>query len=157
MVDEDDEDSSAPPPARAQKGKGKGKAKKTKKPSRARRSFAHSDVEMGDEVDTGSEDDYVEDDDDEDISDFIVQSDEDEEKDVRRALKKRLGKKRMNTVFDSDDELETIEEKDVIFGVRKKARLSEEAIKLLPRFLPSTKMKVWFSNLMARIVLNHIV
>lgn len=129
------------PPSRAQKGKAK-KAKKGKKPSRARRPF-ESDDEMGDEAVTGSDDDYAEADEDDDISDFIVHSDEDEEeKDARRVLKKRLGKKRMNVVLDSDDELGTLEEKEVIFGARKRARLSEEAIKLMPRFLPSTKMKV---------------
>lgn len=132
-----DEDYDAPP-SRAQKGK----ARKGKKPSRAGRPL-DSDDEMGDEPVTGSDDDYVEADEDDDISDFIVHSDEDEEeKDARRLLKKRLGKKRMNVVLDSDDELGTPEEKEVIFGARKKARLSEVAIKLMPRFLPSTKMKV---------------
>ncbi|KAF8804469.1 hypothetical protein BYT27DRAFT_7243611 [Phlegmacium glaucopus] len=143
-VDEDDEDI---PVTRARKGKGK--AKKGKNPSWARRSFIVSDDEMGDEAATGSEDDYSEDDDDDDdISDFIVHSDEDEEeKDARRALKKRMGKKRMNVILDSDDELEAPEVKEVVFGVRKKVRLSEEAIKLLPRFLPSTKMKYMMDQL----------
>lgn len=140
VVEEDNEDA---PPTRAQKGKDK--AKKTRKTFRARRPSIESDDEMDG---TESDDDYAEDDDDDDDSDFIVHSDEDEEeKDTRRALKKRLGKKRMHIVVDSDDEIETPEEKEVIFGVRKKVRLSEEAIKLLPRFLPSTKMKVWSLNL----------
>jgi len=77
------------------------------------------------------------------MSDFIVESDEDEEeKDARRALKKRLGKKRANVIFDSDDEPDTPEEKEVLFGVRKRKDISPEALKLMPRFLPSSKMKV---------------
>jgi hypothetical protein len=136
IVDED------APPTRAQKGKGK-----AKKPSRAHRLFSDSDDEMGDDTVTGPEDDYVQDDDDDDISDFIVHSDEDEEeKDVRRALKMRLRKKRNNIILDSDDEPEMPEERGLIFGIRKKVPLSEEAIKLLPRFLPSTKMKVGFCD-----------
>ncbi|KAG5644360.1 hypothetical protein DXG03_008657 [Asterophora parasitica] len=43
-------------------------------------------------------------------------------------------------IIDSDDEIETPEEKEVLFG--KKTRMSAEAIKLMPKFLPSTKMKL---------------
>lgn len=79
---------------------------------------------------------------DEDMDDFIVQSDEDEEeKDARRMVRKRLGKRRA-IVVDSDDEIEdSPEDKEVLFGA-KKATASGEPIKLMPRFLPSAKMKV---------------
>lgn len=71
---------------------------------------------------------------DDDLSDFIVQTDEDEdEKDATKVLQKRFGKKR--------DEIDTPEEKEVLFGVRDKD-VSNEAIKQL-RFFPSSKMKVW--------------
>ena len=84
----------------------------------------------------------VESDEDEDMSDFIVESDEDEdEKDARRAVKLRLRKKRVNIILDSDDD--TPEEKAVLFGIRKE-ELSPETVQLLPRFLPSSKMKVRF-------------
>jgi len=82
-------------------------------------------------------------DDDDEMSDFIVQSDEDEEeKDVRRSLKNRLGKRRA-IVIESEDEIEvTPQEREVIFGAKKRQGLvSGEQIKLMPRFLPSTKMK----------------
>ena len=107
--------------------KGKGKAStRSKNPASRRRTIAESDDEG-----------------DEDMSDFIVESDEDEEeKDARRVLKKRLGKKRANVIFDSDDEPDTPEEKEVLFGVRKRKDISPEAFKLMPRFLPSSKMKV---------------
>jgi len=122
--------------------KGKGKAKATpRRPARARRYVTESD-DKGDDVGKSDSDDEAVDEDD-DMSDFIVESDEDEEeKDARRALKKRLGKKRTTVILDSDDEIETPEEKEVIFGLQKKVPISEEAIKLMPRFLPSTKMKV---------------
>ncbi|KAF8156638.1 P-loop containing nucleoside triphosphate hydrolase protein [Crassisporium funariophilum] len=68
-------------------------------------------------------------------------TDGDEEgKDARSILKARSSKKRANVILVSDDELETPKEKEVIFGARKKVRLSEAAIKLMPRFLTSTKM-----------------
>lgn len=86
------------------------------------------------------------DDDDGDMSDFIVDSDEDEEeKDTRRAMKKRLGKKRVHVILDSDDEIDTPEEKEVLLGVPDKG-VSEEVMKQL-RFLPSSKMKVWYLNI----------
>lgn len=139
----DDEDEA---PVYDRKGKGKGKAvpKATKPRRNARRAFVESDDE-GDDVNySGSE----EDNNDDDMSDFIVGSDEDEEeKDARRALKKRFGKKRAHVILDSDDERDTPEEKEVIFGVRKKVAISKAAIKLMPRFLPSTKMKVCYPTL----------
>ncbi|KAF7349219.1 putative ATP-dependent helicase C23E6.02 [Mycena sanguinolenta] len=75
-----------------------------------------------------------------DLSDFIVESNEDEEeKDARRKMK-RLGKWRRITIVDSDDEMEEApEETEVLFGRR--PRLSKAEVKLMPRFLPSTKMK----------------
>ncbi|KAJ8073759.1 hypothetical protein PM082_012037 [Marasmius tenuissimus] len=70
-----------------------------------------------------SEDDDQEEDagSDDSMDDFIVQSDEDEEKDARREQKKSLGRRRAQIVLDSDDEIEdTPEEKEVIFGTKKK-------------------------------------
>ena len=132
----DDEDEA---PIYDRKGKGKAAAKPTKSFRKARRAFVESDDE-GDDVNVSGSD---EENNDEDMSDFIVGSDEDEEeKDARRALKKRLGKKRVHIILDSDDEPDTLEEKEVIFGVQKKVPISKEAIKLMPRFLPSSKMKV---------------
>ncbi|KAJ6590532.1 P-loop containing nucleoside triphosphate hydrolase protein, partial [Mycena vulgaris] len=79
-----------------------------------------------------------------DLSDFIVENDEDEDKkDARRNLKKRIGQRRA-IIVDSDDDDEvanddTPGEKKVLFGA--KPKLSKEAIKLMPSFLPSKKMK----------------
>jgi hypothetical protein len=130
----DDEDEA---PIYDSKGKGKAVPKSTKSRLKARSAFAESDDE-GDDVNFSGSDS-----DDDDMSDFIVESDEDEEeKDARRFLKERHRKKRIQVILDSDDEPDTLEEKEVIFGVRKKVRISKEAIKLLPRFLPSSKMKV---------------
>ncbi len=92
---------------------------------------------------------WVEDDEngDDDMSDFIVQSDEDEEaKDARRSMKKHLGKRRVNVVFDSDDEVDTPEEKEVLFGMPEKEGISAEILKRMPRFLPSSKMKAGVLN-----------
>ncbi|OCH87359.1 hypothetical protein OBBRIDRAFT_796288 [Obba rivulosa] len=79
-------------------------------------------------------------DDDDNLSDFIVESDEDEEeKNARRALKKRLGKKRAKVLLDSDEEMEYA---DIICGAKPdQADIPLEHIKLMPKFLPSTKMK----------------
>lgn len=84
---------------------------------------------------------------DDDMTDFIVESDEDEEeKDVRRALKRRLGKRKSFIVLDSDEEMaDTPEEKEVIFGA-KKVPVSEKEIATMSRFLPSTKMKVYLTS-----------
>ena len=128
------------------KGKGKAVSKLTKSHVRARSAFVESDDEGYDVNISGSDSD-----DDNDMSDFIVESDEDEEeKDARRFLKKRNGKKRNNVILDSDDEPETLEEKEVIFGVRKKVAISKEAMKLMPRFLLSSKMKVCLFFLVTR-------
>ena len=118
------------------KSKGRVVSKPTKSRHKARSAFDESD-------DEGYDVNISDSDDDDDMSDFIVESDEDEEeKDARRFLKKRHGKKRNNVILDSDDEPETLEEKEIIFGVRKKVAISKEAMKLMPRFLPSSKMKV---------------
>jgi hypothetical protein len=77
---------------------------------------------------------------DSEMEDFIVQSDEDEvDKDARRTEKKRLGKKM--AIVESDDTTET-EEDGVIFGKKPRISVAEEQVAMLPRFLPSTKMKV---------------
>ncbi|KAK7046715.1 putative ATP-dependent helicase C23E6.02 [Favolaschia claudopus] len=125
----------------ASKEKVKAKAKRPARKQAARKFVVvDSDDEDDQEEEENSEDDYE----DSDMSDFIVQSDEDEEeKDARRTLRKRLGKRKaIETIFDSDDEIEEAEEEPkerVVFG--RKPRLSKEEIKLIPRFLPSTKMK----------------
>ncbi|KAJ7149019.1 P-loop containing nucleoside triphosphate hydrolase protein [Mycena crocata] len=127
------------------KGKGKAKAKSTKRVRKPARKLVldSSDVDV-DEI--ASEDDAK----DSDLSDFIVESDEDEdEKDARRLLKKRLGKRRtITTIVDSDDEdeIEDPEVAEVIFGAKKK-KMTKEEIKTMPRFLPSTKMKAMMENL----------
>jgi hypothetical protein len=91
---------------------------------------------------------YVEDDEEDDMSDFIVDSDEDEEeKDARKVMKeRRLGKRRANVILDSDDEMDTPEDKEVLMGRKTKEQLSREAVENMSRFLPSTKMKVRISS-----------
>jgi hypothetical protein len=114
------------------KGKAKARAKRG-----ARRMPDSDEVIVIDSDEEESEDD----DDDDDMSDFIVESDEDEEeKDIRRALKRNRANRRP-IVLDSDDE-DTPEDSEAIFGERPKTQISQEQIKLMPRFLPSTKMKV---------------
>jgi hypothetical protein len=109
-------------------GREKGKGKARKKPVRG----YHSDSEE---------------DDGDDLSDFIVESDEDEEeKDYRKAMKKRIRKR--IAVVDSDDD---VDGESIIRG-KKTANTTPEEIKLLPKFLPSTKMKV--SPLLARLTLT---
>jgi hypothetical protein len=103
--------------------KGKGKAKK-----RARRI-----VDSEDDSEGGL---------DSEMEDFIVHSDEDEaEKDARRA-EKRLGKKRVIAKIESDDEMESGDDREVIYGKKARVSILKEQVELLPRFLPSTKMKV---------------
>ncbi|KAJ7148304.1 SNF2 family N-terminal domain-containing protein [Mycena filopes] len=72
------------------------------------------------------------------------ESDEEgEDKDACLVVKKRLGKRRaVNTIADSDDEnvAGTAQEKEVLFSAPKK-KLTKEEVKLISRFLPSTKMK----------------
>lgn len=117
--------------------KAKGKAKQKKSKRGARRVVLDSDE---DDIVSEAESD---DEDEDDMSDFIVQSDEDEEdKDAHRNLKKRLGKRKAIMVLDSDEEIEdTPEESDVLFGAQK-VPASDVPVKLMPRFLPSTKMRV---------------
>ncbi|KAJ7275100.1 SNF2 superfamily protein [Mycena rebaudengoi] len=144
---EADEDSdiemldAAPAKSKA-KAKGKGKAKaKSKAPAKKR--SARVDAVRDSETES-------EDDEDDDMSDFIVEDDEDEEeKDERRKFKKALNKRKAFTILDSDEESaddDTPEEIEVLHGVRKE-KLTKEAIKLMPRFLPSTKMKAMMASL----------
>jgi hypothetical protein len=114
--------------------KGKGKAvSRPKRSTRARRArVVDSDDDASEEEQSEGEDD------DDDMSDFIVQSDEDEEeKDYRRSLKKRLVKRRGSSPADEEDV-----DDDVICGKRKTVAYDPQTMKLLPKFLPSTKMKV---------------
>lgn len=85
---------------------------------------------------------------DSEMEDFIVHSDEDEEeKDARRAQRKRKGKKRAVMTIDSDYESDSGREDDnVIYGKKARVSLPKEQVKMLPRFLPSTKMKVRHSS-----------
>ncbi|KAJ3805241.1 SNF2 family N-terminal domain-containing protein [Lentinula lateritia] len=119
--------------------KGKGRAKVTS--SRSSRKVKRSLVSY-DGIDEEDEDEY----DDDDMSDFIVESDDEEEEDVRKALTKCIGKRQARVILDSDEE-ESDEEKEVIFGKNNVKKLSPEAIKLLPRFLPSTKMKYMMEHI----------
>lgn len=114
------------------KGKGKGKAipkSKRKKPY----------VDSEDDEEHSSEDDG--------LSDFIADEDEDseDEKAARKRLSKRLGKKRA-IVLDSDEEAEESDDGEVLFGRPSPimADIPKEQIRMMPRFLPSTKMKVSF-------------
>ena len=126
------------------KDKGKGKAKARIQPGRStRRRVSYID----------SEDDEEHSELDDELSDFIVDDDEDEdEHEARRALQKKLAGKgkapakkpvrRKGIVLDSEDEFEP-EEEEVVFGKPKKEKvvLDPEQIKLMPKFLPSAKMK----------------
>lgn len=85
---------------------------------------------------------------DDNLDDFIVPDDVDDDDEYaprsrKKKVKKPMVNKRKNViVLDSDEEEEqTPEEKELIFG-RKRKSLSEKEIKMLPRFFPSTKMKV---------------
>ncbi|KJA26761.1 hypothetical protein HYPSUDRAFT_35906 [Hypholoma sublateritium FD-334 SS-4] len=133
-------------PGITSKGKGRGKSKvmkKSKKVSRVSRR------ESDDEGDDGSDNDLEYDDDDgSDLSDFIVESDEDEEeKDARRAMKQRQTKKHKNVILDSDDEPDTPEEQEVIFGLKKKVPMTTDVVPIMSRFLPSSKMKFMMDQL----------
>lgn len=95
-----------------------------------------------------SDEDLSDDDeDDDDLSDFIVHSDEDEEDTyVPRAPKKLLckGKRAARRIIvDSDDEYD----EDIIHGAQPVTEATPEEVALMPRFLPSTKMKVSFSGI----------
>ncbi|KAI5120898.1 hypothetical protein M0805_002998 [Coniferiporia weirii] len=82
---------------------------------------------------------------DDDLSDFIVQSDEDEEgKDARRTLRKRLGKRRASSPVDYDDSGND----SVIIGICKQPASEVGDIKVLSRMLPSTKMMHMMESLL---------
>lgn len=86
-------------------------------------------------------------DDDDDMSDFIVEDDEDEEqKDVRRDIKKRLRKRRA-MVVESDGELDADEREVVIGRSPRKVPGSMGQVKMMSRFLPSTKMNHMMEHL----------
>jgi hypothetical protein len=88
-----------------------------------------------------SDEDY-EDADDSDLSDFILESDEDEdEKDARRELKKKLSKSK-RVVLDSDEDVQMEDEDELI----PPTVVAKKKGKTVHHFLPSTKMKVcrWF-------------
>ena len=90
---------------------GKGKANRAKKVQKSK-SKSRRRLDDGDnDIDF----DFQSDEDD-DMSDFIIESDEDEE-------------------------MDTPDEREVIFG-HNKMRVSEEAIRLMPKLLPSTMLKV---------------
>jgi hypothetical protein len=130
-VDDSDEDMPSVADIFKVSSKGKGKAKKAKKRPARRARILDSDDVIPEE----------DEEDDDDMSDFIVQSDEDEEeKNERLKIKKRMGKRRA-IVLDSDDEVDQ-EESDIIHGAKKYVPEQPEQIRLMPRFLPSTKMKV---------------
>lgn len=108
-------------------GKGKGKAR----PKRLRRGrIVDSEDDSEGEADS-------------DMDDFIVHSDEDEEdKNIQQAQKKRLGKRRAFAMVESDSEIDE-EDEDIIHGRRMRSDPKEdEDVQMLPSFLPSTKMKV---------------
>ncbi|KAF8828141.1 hypothetical protein HHX47_DHR4000954 [Lentinula edodes] len=125
------------------KGKGRAKVTSSRSGRKVKRSLVFHDFIDVDASETDGENEY----DDDDMSDFIVESDDDEEeREVRKALKKCLGKRKARVILDSDEE-ESDEEKEVIFGKSNVKKLSPEAIKLLPRFLPSTKMKYMMEHI----------
>lgn len=91
--------------------------------------------------DEGDEDEEEDDDDeDDDLSDFIVEDGESEaDKDERRRARnnaRRKGKARAIVLSDDEDD-------DIICGAKPDyvAALPPEQVKMLPKFLPSTKMK----------------
>ncbi|KAG2133197.1 P-loop containing nucleoside triphosphate hydrolase protein [Suillus bovinus] len=92
-------------------------------------------------------DDESEDDDDDDMSDFIVEDGEDEEeKDARRNIKKRLRTRRA-IVVESDDELDA-DERDVVIGRNpRQVPASTGEVRMMSRFLPSTKMNHMIEHL----------
>ena len=118
------------------KGKGKANAKKVQKSKFKSRLRRH---QVDDDDDDDDIDSDYESDEDDDMSD-----EDEEEKDARLALKRRLGKRK--AILDSD-EIDTPEEQKVIFGHKKTIPVSEEAIRLMPKLLASTKMKVCLAAL----------
>ena len=115
------------------KGKGKALAKK-----RLRHRVVDSEDDTEGELDS-------------DLDDFIVQSDEDEsEKDIRLTERRRLGRKRSirQVLSDTEDD----EDNEVVYGKTHKASpatAEDVDIKMMPRFLPSTKMKKMMESLLA--------
>lgn len=106
------------------KGKGKAKAKPAR---RTRRAYDSEDDSEHEELDDG-------------MSDFIVEDDDDEDRPYRRRSKRQAGTKRARPIIlDSEDEAE---EEGLLFGTQKPVKVPTEQMKLMPRFLPSTKMKV---------------
>lgn len=94
-----------------------------------------------------SDDESEDDDEDDDISDFIVEDGEDEEeKDARRDIKKRLRTRRA-MVVESDDELDADEREVVIGRGPRKVPASVGQVKTMSRFLPSTKMNHMMEHL----------
>jgi hypothetical protein len=128
------------------KRKGQGNAKSKTRGRKVKRAILDDDVIDVDASDNDEDEDYEEEDD--DMADFIVDDDEDDEEYVvnKKAQKTAgLGRRKAQIILDSDDEVdETPEEKEAIFGRKKKVdrNLTPEQIKLLPKFLPSTKMMV---------------
>jgi len=55
--------------------------------------------------------------------------------------RKRLGKKKAVAKIESDDEMDSGDDGDVVYGKKAKVSFPKEQVALLPRFLPSTKMK----------------
>jgi hypothetical protein len=121
------------------KKKGKGKAKPKRKTRRA------VDDEFIDVDAMETEDESSEESEDDNLSDFIVpdDADDDDEYTLRpKKMKKPMINNRKNVIIiDSDEKDEDPEEKELILG-RKRKSLSAKEIKMLPRFFPSTKMKV---------------
>ncbi|KAJ3747858.1 SNF2 family N-terminal domain-containing protein [Lentinula detonsa] len=104
-------------------------------------------MDSNDEIEIGSDSEY-EDDDNDKRCDFIVQSDEDEEeKDARKKPKKYLRRPKTMVILDSDEEVTDDEENEIIFDRNNATKLSPEATKLLPRFLPSTKLKYMMEHI----------
>jgi hypothetical protein len=128
---------------------GKGKAKPKTRGKKVKRAIFDDDEDETIDVDASDNDDdedYEEEED--DMADFIVDDDEDDEEymDNKKAQKTAgLGRRKAQIILDSDDEVdETPEEKEAVFGRKKKVdeNLTPEQVKLLPKFLPSTKMMV---------------
>ncbi|GBE87557.1 hypothetical protein SCP_1102340 [Sparassis crispa] len=131
VIDLTDDEPARPPP---------GRTLRTRKPQK--RWIVDSEDEEDEEEEDEEEEDEEEEDDD-DMSDFIMEDDEDEEeKDARRVLKKRLGKRR--AIVLSEDEMENA---DIICGAKRDVDVPPEQVKMMPRFLPSTKMKHMMESL----------
>src|SRR6202011_1660611 len=76
-----------------------------------------------------SEDDDSEGELDSEMEDFIVQSDEDEDdKNARRAEKKRFEKRKAAPKIESDAEMDSEDDGDVIFGKKVRASIPKEQV-----------------------------